>query len=382
MKERFIEIYGESNQPIRLFHSPGRVNIIGEHTDYNGGYVLPTSLEFGTFAAFRLRDDNIMRFTSENFELKVQMSLDDMYYDKANDWANYPIGIVMCLRELGFTFGGFDVLFSGNMPNGAGLSSSASIELAMAVALNTVFNLGIDMISLVKLAQKSENTINGVSCGIMDQFAVGMGKKDMAILLKCDSLDYEYTPLKLNGYKLVICNTNKQRSLSDSKYNERRNECQTAVEILRQRFDIENLSQLKPKQLMDNLDIITDKTIQKRAKHVVTENERVMKSVEALKSNNIAALGKLMVESHNSLRDDYDVTGIELDTIVEYALRLPYVLGARMTGAGFGGCAIAIVECDKVKEFEKEITESYTRRIGYSPSIYIAETGHGAREII
>lgn len=379
--EALEKFYGKNDAEIRLFYSPGRVNLIGEHTDYNGGYVFPCALDFGTYAAIRKRNDKKVFMASLNFDLKVEVDLDALNFDKSHDWANYPKGVLKVLQDEGYDFSGFEIVFEGNIPNGAGLSSSASIELVTAVAVNEVFNLNIDRIKLVKLCQKAENTFVGVNCGIMDQFAVGMGKKDHAILLKSDTLEYSYVPLKLEGYKILITNTNKRRGLLDSKYNERRSECEKALSYLQKALPVKNLSEITIEQFEEYKDLIPDEVLRKRAKHVITENKRVLDAVKALNDKDLIKFGELMIESHNSLRDDYEVTGKELDTLVEEALKLKGVIGSRMTGAGFGGCTVSIVKEDVVEEFIKVVTHNYTQKIGYRPTVYITGIGEGAGEI-
>jgi galactokinase len=379
--EALEKFYGKNDAEIRLFYSPGRVNLIGEHTDYNGGYVFPCALDFGTYAAIRKRNDKKVFMASLNFDLKVEVDLDALNFDKSHDWANYPEGVLKVLQDEGYDFSGFEIVFEGNIPNGAGLSSSASIELVTAVAVNEVFNLNIDRIKLVKLCQKAENTFVGVNCGIMDQFAVGMGKKDHAILLKSDTLEYSYVPLKLEGYKILITNTNKRRGLLDSKYNERRSECEKALSYLQKALPVKNLSEITIEQFEEYKDLIPDEVLRKRAKHVITENKRVLDAVKALNDKDLIKFGELMIESHNSLRDDYEVTGKELDTLVEEALKLKGVIGSRMTGAGFGGCTVSIVKEDAVEEFIKVVTHNYTQKIGYRPTVYITGIGEGAGEI-
>ncbi|WP_019907897.1 galactokinase [Thermoanaerobacter indiensis] len=379
--EALEKFYGKNDAEIRLFYSPGRVNLIGEHTDYNGGYVFPCALDFGTYAAIRKRNDKKVFMASLNFDLKVEVDLDAFIYDKSHDWANYPKGVLKVLQDEGYDFSGFEIVFEGNIPNGAGLSSSASIELVTAVAVNEVFNLNIDRIKLVKLCQKAENTFVGVNCGIMDQFAVGMGKKDHAILLKSDTLEYSYVPLKLEGYKILITNTNKRRGLLDSKYNERRSECEKALSYLQRALPIHNLSEVSIEQFEEYKHLIPEEVLVKRARHVITENKRVLDAVKALNDKNLIRFGELMIESHNSLRDDYEVTGKELDTLVEEALKLKGVIGSRMTGAGFGGCTVSIVKEDAVEEFIEVVTHNYTQKIGYRPTVYITGIGEEAGEI-
>jgi len=380
LTKRFIELFGGLTESIRYFHAPGRVNIIGEHIDYNGGYVLPFATDMGTYALIRIRDDRTVRFASTNFENTAEISLDNISYDEAHDWANYPKGIIYHIQQ-SHKLTGFDVLFCGNIPNGAGLSSSASIELVMAVAVNNLFNLNYDMIDLVKLAQKSENNFCGVNCGIMDQFAVGMSRKDHAIYLHCDSLEYKYVPMFLGDYKIIIMDTNKRRQLNESKYNERRAECEQALDILSKECVINQLTDLTPETFEKCKHIIKDPVICKRAKHVVFENDRVKLAVEALAEGNLADLGALLTKSHASLRHDYEVSCKELDKIVEEALEIPGCLGARMTGAGFGGCAIALVNKNVIEHFIETVSLNYEKAIGYAPALYVCDNGHGAREI-
>ncbi|WP_028991860.1 galactokinase [Thermoanaerobacter thermocopriae] len=379
--EALEKFYGRNEVEIRVFYAPGRVNLIGEHTDYNGGYVFPCALDFGTYAAIRKRNDKKVFMASLNFDLKVEVDLDALNFDKSHDWANYPKGVLKVLQDEGYTFSGFEIVFEGNIPNGAGLSSSASIELVTAVAVNEVFNLNIDRIELVKMCQKAENTFVGVNCGIMDQFAVGMGKKDHAILLKSDTLEYSYVPLKLEGYKILITNTNKRRGLLDSKYNERRSECEKALSYLQRALPIHNLSEVSIEQFEEYKHLIPEEVLVKRARHVITENQRVLEAVKALNDKDLIKFGKLMVESHNSLKNDYEVTGKELDTLVEEALKLKGVIGSRMTGAGFGGCTVSIVKEEEVPDFIKVVSKNYKQKIGYEPTAYITGVGEGAREI-
>ena len=380
--DQFIKKYGGTKEDIRVFHAPGRVNLIGEHIDYNGGNVFPCALEFGTYAVVRKREDHILRLASLNFELEVEVDMNHIEYEEKHDWGNYPKGVLKMLQNRGHQLLGMDVLFEGNIPNGSGLSSSASIELVMLVAANALNNLGIDQVELAKIGQLSENTFNGVNCGIMDQFAVAMGKKDHAILLDCDTLEYQYAPFILDGYKLIIANTNKRRQLNESKYNERRSECEAALKLLQKELDVEHLCHITQEQFEEHAHLIEDPILKKRAKHVVTENARSLQAVQALSENDLQTFGELMIGSHVSLKDDYEVTGIELDTLVEEALKIEGVLGSRMTGAGFGGCTVSIVKEEAVNTFVEKVIQEYTAKIGYEPTIYIAGVGDGAKEII
>ncbi len=379
--EVFKTLYGDEGD-IRLFHSPGRINLIGEHIDYNGGYVFPCALEFGTFGVVRAREDKVLNLASTDFDLRVAVSLDDLEYNEVDDWANYPKGVIKIMQEQGYSVGGMDILVSGNIPNGAGLSSSASLELLTAVIVSEIFNSGnIDRVDLVKLSQKAENEYVGVNCGIMDQFAIGMGKKDRAILLDCDTLNYDYVSADLKDYTLVIMNTNKRRALNESKYNERRAECDEALEILKNYKAITNLCQLDPKEFEEVRDKLTKDNILKRAEHAVYENYRVKQAIDALSNGDIKGFGKLLTDSTNSLRDLYEVTGEALDAIVYEALKAPGCIGARMTGAGFGGCAIALVDKKEIEAFMDSVGSGYLSRTGLKADFYFSGIGDGTGEI-
>lgn len=381
LKSKFSELYGEGE--VRVFHSPGRVNLIGEHIDYNGGYVFPCALEFGTYGLVRKRNDKKVNLASTNFDLKVSINLDNIVYKREDDWANYPKGVMKVMLDAGFKLGGMDILISGNIPNGAGLSSSASLEVLIAVMVDTLYNDGdADRVELVKLCQKAENTFVGVNCGIMDQFAVGMGKKNKAILLDCSTLKYDYARVELGDYTLVIMNTNKRRALNESKYNERRTECDEALSLLQKEKDIKALCDLTAAEFDKLEHLLTKENVRNRAKHAVYENERTKKAYEALNKGNIKEFGELLTASHNSLRDFYEVTGKELDTIVEESLKVKGCIGARMTGAGFGGCAIALVEKNAVESFIEQVKENYTAVIGYEPSFYLSGIGQGTEEVV
>lgn len=383
IKNTFKEVFGESSN-VRSFFSPGRVNLIGEHTDYNGGNVFPCALSFGTYGVISLRKDKKVRMYSSNFEKIgiIEFSLDEIKYEKAHDWVNYPKGVIDVMKKHGYNIDrGFDVAIYGNIPNGSGLSSSASLELLIAVMMDNLFNFNIDRIDLVKFSQEAENKFVGVNCGIMDQFAIGMGKENNAILLDCNTLEYKYCPIELKDEVLVIANTNKRRGLADSKYNERRSECEKALEELKVKLNISALGNLSIDEFEKNKELIKDQIRIKRAKHAVYENQRTLMAKEALEMNDLVTFGKLMNESHISLRDDYEVTGIELDTLVELAWNHDGVLGARMTGAGFGGCTVALVKKNSVDDFIKTVGQGYKEKIGYEASFYIADIGNGTREI-
>ncbi len=379
---KFLDLYGDSDKDVMVFFAPGRVNLIGEHIDYNGGYVFPCALDFGTYAAVRRREDDTVRFATLNFDLKVEVDINHLVYEEKDDWTNYPKGVLKVLQDKGHTLGGFDVLYYGNIPNGSGLSSSASLEVLTAVLCNDLFALNENRVELVKLSQKAENVFVGVNCGIMDQFAVGMGKKDHAILLDCNTLEYEYTPLVLNGAKLVIGNTKKRRGLADSKYNERRGECDKALEFLQKELDIQALCEIDPQTFEQYNYLIEDETAKRRAEHAVYENQRVKEAVQALQKADLEQFGKLMNASHDSLRDLYEVTGIELDAMVEEALKVEGTIGSRMTGAGFGGCTVSIVEEEAVDTFIEKVASSYEARTGLQPEFYVANVGDGAGRIL
>ena len=379
----FKEIF-KYNGEVKTFFSPGRVNLIGEHTDYNGGFVFPCALDFGTYAVVKKREDKAFRMYSKNFENLgiIEFNLDSLVYDKKDDWTNYPKGVVKTFLDRNYKIdSGFDVLCFGNIPNGAGLSSSASIEVLTAVILKDLFKLDVDMMEMVKMCQVAENKFIGVNSGIMDQFAVGMGKKDNAILLDCNTLKYEYVPVKLKNMSIVIANTNKKRGLADSKYNERRSSCEEAVKILNKNgINIKYLGELTVAEFEKIKHYITDEEQLKRATHAVTENERAKNAVEFLKKDNIAEFGRLMNKSHISLRDDYEVTGLELDSLVEAAWEEKGTVGSRMTGAGFGGCTVSIVENAYVDSFIKNVGKKYKEKTGLEASFYIANIGDGARK--
>jgi galactokinase len=381
---KFHEIFPDGKGDVRLFFSPGRINLIGEHTDYNGGHVFPSAITYGTYGVARRRDDQMIKLYSMNFSDKgvIEFPLNDLDYRKEHDWANYPKGMIRYIQDAyGALPGGLDILINGDIPNGAGLSSSASLEMLIGVIVSEMFSLKMNRIEMIKLGKKVENEFIGVNSGIMDQFAVGMGKADSGILLDCNTLKYEYAPLALDGYKIVIMNTNKRRELADSKYNERRSECEKALSRLKTVLDIQELGDLSEEEFEANKKLIADETLIKRARHAVYENQRTLKALQALRKGELKVFGKLMNDSHHSLRDDYEVTGKELDTLVEAAWKQDGALGARMTGAGFGGCAIAIIASDKVEEFIRIVGREYQEKIGYGADFYVASIGDGTKEI-
>ncbi|MBU3177488.1 galactokinase [Clostridium estertheticum] len=382
LKDMFKRVY--KCEAEKVFFAPGRVNLIGEHTDYNGGNVFPCAITFGTYALIKKRTDKKIRFYSENFEELgiMEINIDDMKYNKEHDWANYPKGVIWVFENNGMKIdSGFDILFYGNIPNGAGLSSSASIEVVTGVVLKDLYNFDLSMIDIVKYSQKAENEYVGVNCGIMDQFAIGMGKKDKAILLDTNTLKYQYSSIKLDGASIVISNTNKRRGLADSKYNERRSECETALKDLQSELKINALCEINEDVFEKNRHLIKNEVCARRAKHAIYENQRTLKAVKALEDKDIKLFGELMNKSHISLRDDYEVTGIELDTLVEIAWKMPGVVGSRMTGAGFGGCTVSIVKDEFVDDFIKNVGEEYKKKIGYEAVFYVAQIGDGARKL-
>lgn len=377
--QKFAEVFGDTRDAA-VYFAPGRVNLIGEHTDYNGGHVFPCALTIGTYAVARLRSDDKLCLYSMNFEKDGvgESRLGDIETKTAGDWRNYPKGIVWAFGQKGYKVDkGLDILYYGNIPNGSGLSSSASIEVVTGFILKQLFGFAVTNQDLALIGQFSENQYNGVNCGIMDQFAIAMGKKDCAIFLDTADLSYEYAPISLKGAKIVILNTNKKRGLGDSKYNERRSECEAALAALQTKLPIKSLGELSEAEFEANKELIGDAVKIKRAKHAVYENQRTIKAVQALKDNDLALFGKLMIASHDSLRDDYEVTGIELDTLVAEALKQDGVIGARMTGAGFGGCAVSIVKEEAVPAFIENVGKAYREKIGYDADFYVVEIGDG-----
>lgn len=367
---------------VRVFFAPGRVNLIGEHTDYNGGYVLPAALELGTWLFVRLREDRVLRFASTSFPQVVEVSTQNITYVEADDYANYPKGVIREFQERGYEIPGLDLLYYGNLPNGAGLSSSASVEVVTALMLNALLGAGLPGPDLALLSQKAENQFVGVNCGIMDQFAVAMGQHNEAISLNCDTLAYELVPLETQGLSLVITNTNKRRGLADSKYNERRSECEQALAQLQKvRPDLKALADINGDEWPVLQSYLDNPGLQKRARHVVLENERAKQAVQVLRAGEVERFGQMMNASHRSLRDDYEVTGKELDALVEAAWSVKGCIGSRMTGAGFGGCTVSLVETDAIEEFQTLVKHQYTERIGYEPSFYVSDIGDGVKEV-
>ena len=381
--KKFERIYGDSTGA-RVFFAPGRVNMIGEHTDYNGGHVFPCALTLGTYAVVKKRKDRRLRFYSVNFSKLgiLESSLDELTPCKEDGWLNYPKGVMWTVEQKGYKIPcGIDLMVFGDIPSGSGLSSSASIEIVTVVILNALFGFGISNQELALIGQYAEHNFNGVNCGIMDQFAIAMGKKDCAIFLDTADLSYEYAPVKLKDAKIIISSSNKRRGLSSSKYNERREECEKALSEIQAGMGINTLGDLDEALFEQVKMAIRDEDRRKRAKHAVYENQRTIKAVHALKNNDIELFGKLMNESHISLRDDYEVTGEELDTLAQEAWKVDGVIGSRMTGAGFGGCTVSIVKSNMVDEFIKRVGTAYKEKIGYSAKFYVVEIGSGPFEL-
>ena len=382
--DMFAELFGNS-EGARFYFSPGRVNLIGEHTDYNGGHVFPCALTLGTYGAARKREDNKIHFYSMNLNSfgVVEASLDDLTNKKEYNWANYPLGVVWAFKEKGHTItSGFDMVIWGNIPNGSGLSSSASLEVLTGVILTDLFEIkDLSMTDLALIGQYSENNFNGCNCGIMDQFAVAMGKKDHAIFLDTSDLSYEYAPCILDGAKIVITNSKVKHSLVDSAYNDRRNECAAALKALQSELDIQALGDLTPEEFEAHKSLIKDEIQLQRAKHAVYENQRTIDAVTALKAGDIESFGKLMNQSHISLRDDYGVSCEEIDILVDLAWKIPGVLGSRITGGGFGGCTVSIVKDESVDTFIETIGKTYLEKVGHEAEFYTVDIGDGASRL-
>lgn len=382
--DMFAELFGDS-EGARFYFSPGRVNLIGEHTDYNGGHVFPCALTLGTYGAARKREDNKIHFYSMNLDSfgVVEASLDDLTNKKEYNWANYPLGVVWAFKEKGHTItSGFDMVIWGNIPNGSGLSSSASLEVLTGVILTDLFEIkDLSMTDLALIGQYSENNFNGCNCGIMDQFAVAMGKKDHAIFLDTSDLSYEYAPCVLDGAKIVITNSKVKHSLVDSAYNDRRNECASALKALQSELDIQALGDLTPEEFETHKSLIKDDIQLQRAKHAVYENQRTIDAVTALKAGDIERFGKLMNQSHISLRDDYDVSCEEIDILVDLAWKIPGVLGSRITGGGFGGCTVSIVKDESIDTFIETIGKTYLEKVGHEAEFYTVDIGDGASRL-
>jgi galactokinase len=378
--DRFYKMYGDLNSKPVLFFSPGRVNLIGEHTDYNGGYVFPCALNFGTYLLIRKSNNNILRFSTLNLDEDSDIALNEPIV-RTKKWTDYPIGVLREFLKKKIQVTGLELLYYGDVPNGAGLSSSASIEMVTAIALNDLFDAGFSTIDMVKMSQRAENEFVEMNCGIMDQFAVGFGKKNHAVFLNCKTLGYEQIPIAIEDHSLVITNTNKRRGLTDSKYNERRNECEKAVCLLQRYKPIKDLSDITFAEIKVLDQYIEDSIIRKRAKHVISENDRTLKAVEALRNSDIRLFGELMNLSNDSLKNDYEVTGYELDTLVYEGRKLSGVTGMRMTGAGFGGCTVSLVKKENLSEFMSELYRIYKEKTGIIPDFYLPLIDDGARKI-
>ena len=382
--DKFAELFGNADGA-RFYFSPGRVNLIGEHTDYNGGHVFPCALTLGTYGAARRRDDRKLHFYSMNLDSFgiVEASLDDLTNKKAYNWANYPLGVVWAFAEKGYKLDqGFDMVIWGNIPNGSGLSSSASLEVLTGVILTDLFGItDLTMTDLALIGQYSENNFNGCNCGIMDQFAVAMGKKDNAIFLDTSTLKYEYAPIVLEDAKIIITNSKVKHSLVDSAYNDRRRECAEALAELQSGIEIDSLGDLTPEEFESHKSLIKDPVRLKRAKHAVYENQRTIDAVSALKEGNIERFGELMNQSHISLRDDYEVSCEEIDILVDLAWKIPGVIGSRITGGGFGGCTVSIVKNDAVDTFIETIGEAYKEKVGHEAEFYTVDIGDGASRL-
>ena len=383
LKVIFEEKFGGEGD-IRTYFAPGRVNLIGEHTDYNGGHVFPCALTIGTYAVARKREDKVIKLYSANIENVgvIESSLDELTNKDAYHWANYPLGVVWALIEKGAKIDtGFEMVVWGNIPNGSGLSSSASLEVLTGTVLNDFFGLDKTMTELALIGQYSENNFNGCNCGIMDQFAVAMGKKDNAIFLDCADLSYKYASVKLEGAKIVITNSKVKHSLVDSAYNDRRNESSQALKDLQTVCGISTLGELTDEEFEKYGSAIKDEVNYHRAKHAVAENQRTIKAVDALNKNDIETFGKLMNASHVSLRDDYEVSCEEVDFLVETEWSVPGVIGARITGGGFGGCTVAIVKDEAVENFKETVGKAYKEKYDLDAEFYVVDIGDGARRL-
>lgn len=381
---KFKELYGADGE-VRAYFAPGRVNLIGEHTDYNGGHVFPCALTLGTYGIVRNREDRKLRFYSANFGKLgvIETSLDELVPDEKANWTNYPKGVMWAFEKRGYKLPhGLDILIYGNIPNGSGLSSSASLEVLTGLILKDTFGFdGVSMIDIALIGQDSENNFNGCNCGIMDQFASAMGKKDHAIFLDTNTLNYEYAPVVLENAKIVITNSKVKHSLVDSAYNDRRQECETALKELQEVMDIKTLGDLTEEEYEAHKDAIKDPIRQKRAKHAVYENQRAIRAVAALKDNDVELFGKLMNASHESLRYDYEVSCEEIDILVDLAWKIPGVIGSRITGGGFGGCTVSIVKNDAVDTFIDTIGKQYKEKVGHEAEFYVVDIGDGAHVI-
>lgn len=380
LKEKFVEKYGAGE--FNGYFSPGRVNLIGEHTDYNGGFVFPCAISFGTYCLIRKTERKTVKFTSVNLDFEAEVDVKDLNKPVGKEWVNYPIGVFAQFLKRGIEFTeGADILIYGNVPNGAGLSSSAALEVVTAVAINDQWNLGIDRTQLALMGQKAEHEFAGVMCGIMDQFASANGKADHAIFLNCDTLDYDLVPVELDGAKIVISNTNSPHKLDSGKYNERVSECQAAVKEISRYKPINALVECSWDEFKEIEDKFENEVAMRRARHVISEIARTEEAVGQLKAGNLERFGELMNGSHDSLRDDYEVTGNELDTMVNEARKIEGVIGSRMTGGGFGGCTVSIVKDEAIDTFIEQVGKNYENTVGIKPEFYVAEIGDGGKKL-
>ncbi len=383
LERLFNEKFGEQidNSPVS-FHAPGRVNLIGEHTDYTGGMVFPCAIDRGTLLLIRRNNTNQFRFASTNFDFSTELPAAEISKAQGDSWVNYPLGVIDQFKKRGINLDGLDCLYSGNVPNGAGLSSSASIEVVTAFAINELFNASLDNIELVKISQAAENEFVGMQCGIMDQFAVAMGKQNHALMLNCQTLHYRHVPLNLDDHAIVLINTNQRRELNESAYNDRVAECQRALTIVQQRVDVNSLGELRMEDFETTEDLFTDDPLAyRRARHVCSENTRVTAAVDALENNDLNAFGAMMKQSHQSLRDDFEVSSKPLDTLVDLASKHPGVLGARLTGAGFGGCTVNLMHQDALATFENAVANDYQQATGLTADFYIIKPSDGVGEM-
>ena len=381
--KKFEEVFGDS-EGVKVFFAPGRVNLIGEHTDYNGGHVFPCALTIGTYMAVKKRDDRKLRFYSMNFDHLgvIESSIEGLKPEKEADWTNYPKGVMWAFEKRGMKMDcGLDIVLNGNIPNGSGLSSSASLEVVTGFMLRELFGFDVTNVELAQIGQYSENNFNGINCGIMDQFASAMGKKDNAIFLDTADLSYEYAPINLAGAKIVVTNSKVKHSLVNSEYNTRRSECETALAELQAVTDIKGLGDLTEEEFEAHKSAIKDETRVKRAKHAVYENRRTIRAVEALKNNDLETFGKLMNASHVSLRDDYAVSCSEIDVLVDAAWKVEGVIGSRITGGGFGGCTVSIVKDEAIEAFKEQVGKAYQEQVGKTPEFYVVEIGNGPCEL-
>ena len=381
LHQPFMERFAESDKDIHIFYAPGRVNLIGDHTDHCGGLVFPCAIDCGTTMLIRRRDDDDVKLASMNFELMASLSPDELGQKYGDNWINYVLGVVDQFKKRGINTHGFECLFSGNIPNGGGLSSSASLEVVTALALNKLFSANFSDVELVKIALAAENDFVGVNCGIMDQYAIAMAKKDHAMMLDCNTLECEQIPLALTAYKIVIVNSNQRRDLVDSKYNERFQECQTATRDIQQQLNIKQLAEVTPSQLAENMKAFSSEAVGKRARHVISEHTRVREAVTALNAKDLKTFGKLMVESHHSMSKDFEASTPIIDTLIEISLDTPGVIGARMTGGGFGGCTVNLVGDTHVDNFIKSVGERYRKACGLTADFYPSNSDNGMREL-